>query len=257
MIATRDLVRRFGPLVAVDGVTITARRGETLAVVGESGSGKSTLARLMVGLIAPSAGAVLLDGRPLADWPARERQRKVQMLFQNPQGSLNPRRRIGAALAEPLRRLHGLSAKAAAGRAAELLERVQLPPELLDRHPHALSGGQAQRVALARALAAEPELLILDEPTSALDALVQARVLDLLAELKAGLGLTYVLITHDLAVVRRVADRVAVMRRGEVVEEGAVAEVYARPRHPYTRLLLDSLPVPGRRMLDAIPDGVD
>ena len=231
---------------AVQAASLQIRRGETLGLVGESGSGKSTLARCVVRLVVADEGAITFDGtdlRPLsrADWkPYRKR---IQMVFQDPYASLNPRRRVGEILAEgPI--THGVSRSAARARATELLALVQLDPGAADRFPHEFSGGQRQRIGIARALAMEPEVLIADEPVSALDVSVQAQILALLEDLRVRLGLTMLFITHDLRVAAQICDRVAVMRRGVIVEQGRTDEVFARPAHEYTRALLDS--VPGR-----------
>jgi peptide/nickel transport system ATP-binding protein len=234
-------------LKAVDGLTFTIRRGETLGLVGESGSGKSTLARMVVGLLPPSAGEVRIRGVDIAgddDAAARRAVRqKIQMVFQDPHGSLNPRWRVGAIIAEPIRAFRLASGKAAiAARVAELLERVGLHPADARKYPHEFSGGQRQRVAIARALASNPEFIVCDEPTSALDVSIQAQILNLMRELQEKFGLTYLLITHNLAVVRFMADRVGVMYLGRVVEMGEADAMFGRPRHPYTRMLLDAVP---------------
>jgi oligopeptide/dipeptide ABC transporter ATP-binding protein len=230
----------------VDGVSLGLDAGETVGVVGESGSGKSTLARCILQLERPTAGRVGFDGRDLtalAGRDLRRLRRHLQMVFQDPAASLNPRLRVGYAVAEPLR-LHGLRTGDAEvrGRVAELFAWVGLGPEHVDRYPHQLSGGQQQRVALARALACEPRLVALDEPTSALDVSVQAALLALLRQLQARLGLAYLFISHDLAVVSARAGRLLVMYLGQVVEEGPAAELLARPRHPYTRALVSAVP---------------
>jgi len=232
---------------AVDGVSLCVARGEVLAVVGESGCGKSTLGRLALRLIEPDRGRVRLAGEDLSALkPAalRARRRRMQLIFQDPFGSLDPRMTVEAAIAEPLR-LHGLHRGRERARVAELLERVGLRPELARRWPHEFSGGQRQRIAIARALATEPELVIGDEPVSALDVSVQAQVVNLLADLIRDLGLTFVLISHDLGVVRQIADRIAVMYLGRIVEEGPAEDVLRRPRHPYTRALLAAVPGQG------------
>ncbi|WP_313621632.1 ABC transporter ATP-binding protein [Achromobacter sp.] len=232
---------------AVDGVTLTLREGETLGIVGESGSGKSTLARTLLGLLPPDGGDITLAGQPLAFKGAAARRahaRRVQMVFQDPYGSLNPRQRVGEIVAQgPI--VHGTPRREALARAQELFELVGLSPDAVRRYPHEFSGGQRQRVGLARALAMRPQVLIADEPVSALDVSVQAQVLALLARLREQLGLSIVFITHDLRVAAQVCDHIAVMKSGRVVEEGVCAEVFGNPAHPYTQALLAA--VPGRR----------
>ncbi len=256
-LAIRDLRKEFhigGGLLgarrtirAVDGVTLSVDRGETVALVGESGSGKTTLGRCVLRLVEPTAGAIALDGIDLLGLDARALRgvrRRMQIVFQDPAGSLNPRMRVGAAVREPLE-VHRIARGAdAQRRVADLFNEVGLDPDLTDRYPHELSGGQKQRVGIARALAVEPEFLVLDEPVSALDVSVQAQVLNLLQSLKDRHGLTYLFISHDLAVVRHVADRVAVMYLGRVVETAAAESLFDRPRHPYTRALLSAVPQP-------------
>ena len=234
------------PKRAVDHVSLTLYAGDILGIVGESGSGKSTIARSIVGLYRPTAGHITLGGMPLP--PAlsrrsRAQKRRIQMVFQNPTSALNPRRSVGQALELPLRLHRGLHGAAARREIAHLLEMVELPPEYAQRYPSALSGGQRQRVAIARALAAGPEILLLDEPTSALDVSVQAKVIDLLLTLKAQMQLSYIFITHDISLVRTIADRVVVLYQGMVQESGPTAAVFAAPRHPYTRLLIAAVPV--------------
>ncbi|MFI6896318.1 dipeptide ABC transporter ATP-binding protein [Streptomyces sp. NPDC050256] len=216
-------------LAAVDGVSLTVRRGETLGIVGESGSGKTTLGRMLVGLLEPTSGRI-------------GRAARVQMVFQDPVSSLNPRRSVGESVADPLRARGERDESAIRARVRDLLRRVGLDPEQYDRYPHEFSGGQRQRVGIARALAAEPELIVCDEAVSALDVTTQAQVTALLAELQQELGLALVFIAHDLAVVRQVSDRVAVMRRGRIVEEGPVERVYGDPADPYTKQLLAAVP---------------
>jgi peptide/nickel transport system ATP-binding protein len=211
-------------LRAVDRVSFEVRSVETLALVGESGCGKSTIARLIVGLYAPSEGRLVFRGR------------RMQMIFQDPYASLNPRWRVRDIIAEPMKVLR------IAQRVDDLLVQVGLSPDDGDKYPHEFSGGQRQRISIARALAGEPDLLICDEPTSALDVSVQAQILNLMAELQERLGLTYVFISHNLAVVSLVADRVGVMYFGRIVELASAADLFARPRHPYTRMLLDAVP---------------
>ncbi|MFF7199228.1 dipeptide ABC transporter ATP-binding protein [Streptomyces sp. NPDC008079] len=244
------LRREFGKgrqrLTAVDDVSLQVRAGETLGIVGESGSGKTTLGRMLVRLLDPSAGEIRYRGREiggLGDKALRPLRRDLQMVFQDPVSSLNPRRSIGESIADPLRAAGELSDKAVVGRVKELLERVGLDPEWYHRYPHEFSGGQRQRVGIARALAPEPKLIVCDEPVSALDVTTQAQVVALLAELRRDLGLSLVFIAHDLAVVRQVSDRVAVMRGGRIVESGTVDEVYDAPRDPYTKGLLAAVPV--------------
>ncbi|HVY18689.1 MAG TPA: ATP-binding cassette domain-containing protein [Bauldia sp.] len=220
---SKTFVRGGHRVVAVDGVSLSARRGKTLAIVGESGSGKTTLARIITGLLVPSSGNVWLDGPP-----QRKRGRRVQMVFQGIAGSLNPRKTVGQIIATPLRALLGLKGAAVETRVAELMELVGLGPEYAQRFPHELSGGQAQRVGIARALAGDPELLVLDEPLSALDRPLQQQILTLLLEVQRRLGLTYVLVSHDLDVVKAVADDVAVVQRGRVTAAGPAAEVLSR-----------------------------
>jgi oligopeptide transport system ATP-binding protein len=235
-------------LRAVDGVDLTIRRGETLGLVGESGCGKSTLGRAIVGLCNPTAGTVTYRGETLAAKRERSQRRRIQMVFQDPYSSLNPRMTVRQTLSELLL-AHQLVPKASVeARCRELLDLVGLGPRALDAHPRQFSGGQRQRVAIARALALEPELLIADEPVSALDVSVQATVLNLLEELREKLGLTMLLIAHNMAVVRHVADRVAVMYLGRIVEEAPTDELFTNARHPYTQGLLRAVPrlVPGR-----------
>jgi peptide/nickel transport system ATP-binding protein len=240
-------------LTAVDSLDFAIYRGETFGLVGESGSGKSTLARMVVGLLGPSQGQVLIDGVDLArtnDRTARRAVRRhMQMIFQDPFASLNPRWRVGDIIAEPIRAFparetgaHSLGKRAIAGRVDELLELVGLHPADAPKFPHEFSGGQRQRIAIARAIAAHPDFIVCDEPTSALDVSIQAQILNLMRDLQERLGLTYLLITHNLAVVRFMATRVGVMYLGRLVEIGETEALFARPRHPYTRMLLDAVP---------------
>jgi len=211
-------------LRAVDRVSFSVQKGETLALVGESGCGKSTVARLIVGLYRPTEGRLAFEGR------------RMQMIFQDPYASLNPRWRVRDIVAEPIRFL-GTSQSV-----DELLRQVGLSPDDGEKYPHEFSGGQRQRISIARALAGEPDFLVCDEPTSALDVSVQAQILNLMLDLQARLGLTYLFISHNLAVVSQVADRVGVMYAGRIVELAPAAEIFSRPRHPYTRMLLDAVP---------------
>jgi peptide/nickel transport system ATP-binding protein len=233
-------------LHAVDGVSFTIRRGETLALVGESGCGKSTLARLLVGLYAPSRGRVEFFGHDLAEVNSaagRVLRQRLQMIFQDPYASLNPRWRVRDIIAEPLV-THGLvrDRQQIAARVDELLHQVRLGPADKEKYPHQFSGGQRQRLSIARALATQPEFLVCDEPTSALDVSVQAQVLNLMKDLQRELGLTYLFISHNLAVVHHIADRVGVMYLGKIVELAPRKTLFRAPRHPYTRMLLDAIP---------------
>ena len=238
------LFGRAAPVAAIVDATLHLRAGETLGLVGESGSGKSTLARCIVRLVQPEAGAIRFHGtdlRPLSHRQWRPYRKRIQMVFQDPFGSLNPRRRVGDIITDgPI--AHGTPRGAAALRMRELLALVRLDPSAADRYPHEFSGGQRQRIGIARALAMEPELLIADEPVSALDVSVQAEVLALLEDLRGRLGLSMLFITHDLRVAAQICDRVAVMRKGEIVEQGRTDAVFANPAHAYTRSLLDSVP---------------
>ncbi|MER7567552.1 ABC transporter ATP-binding protein [Streptomyces sp. NPDC097941] len=241
VLEAKGLRREFGrgknAFAAVDDVSLTVRRGETLGVVGESGSGKTTLGRMLVGLLEPTAGEVRHDGHARVGVnPA------VQMVFQDPVSSLNPRRSVGESIADPLRARGEKDEKRIRGRVTELLERVGLEGAHYDRYPHEFSGGQRQRVGIARALAADPRVIVCDEPVSALDVTTQAQVVALLGELQRELGLALVFVAHDLAVVRQVSDRVAVMRRGRIVELGPADEVYDSPQDPYTKQLLAAVP---------------
>ena len=234
-------------LLAVDGVSFAVRKGETLALVGESGCGKSTVARVIVGLYAPSRGRVRFDGVEISDPAASVAtagiRRRMQMIFQDPFASLNPRWRVRDIVAEPIRVLRLATGKAEiSARVAELLRQVGLAAEDGEKYPHEFSGGQRQRISIARALSGSPEFLVCDEPTSALDVSVQAQILNLMTELQARLGLTYLFISHNLAVVSHVADRIGVMYLGRLVEIADAEELFRQPRHPYTRMLLDAVP---------------
>ncbi len=247
LVGVTKTYRGRGAVPAVHQASLRIGRGETLGLVGESGSGKSTLARAIVRLVIPESGAIRFhdtDLRPLSRGQWKPFRKRIQMVFQDPAASLNPRRRVGDIIAEgPV--AHGEPRHKARARAIELLRLVQLDPGAADRFPHEFSGGQRQRIGIARALAMEPELLIADEPVSALDVSVQAQILELLEDLRVRLNLTMLFITHDLRVAAQICDRVAVMRRGIIVEQGPTAEVFANPTHDYTRALLDS--IPGRR----------
>ena len=241
------LFSKASTLRAVDHVDLSIKRGESLGLVGESGSGKTTLGRCVLRLIPPTSGKVIFDGidvLALDSKALRALRRRMQIVFQDPYGSLNPRMTVGAAVREPIL-VHGMAPKKdATARVAALFDEVGLDPSHMDRYPHELSGGQRQRVGVARALSVEPEFIVLDEPVSALDVSVQAQVLNLLADLRDGRGLTYLFIAHDLAVVRHVADRVAVMSLGKLMDVASAKDVYAEPLHPYSTSLLSAVPVP-------------
>ena len=243
LLDARDLVKVFGAHRAVDRVSFTVAAGETLALVGESGSGKTTTGRLALRLIEPTSGQVLFDGRDVGTLSARALRalrRRMQIVFQDPAESLSPWMRVGALVREGLD-VHGIAeGSEAETRVRRLLEEVGLRPELAARYPHELSGGQRQRVSIARALAVEPALIVCDEVVSALDVSVQAQVLNLLIELQRARSVAYLFISHDLAVVERLADRVAVMRQGRIVEQGPATQVLGAPEHEYTRTLLAS-----------------
>ncbi len=244
---SRGLFARARPGVrALRPVSFAVETGETLGIVGESGCGKSTFARMLVGLLPASGGEIVIEGRRLDTADPARFGKMIQYVFQDPISSLNPRKTIRQIMEAPLRRLHGMGRAARAARIAEIFDSVHLRPDFLDRYPHEFSGGQAQRIGIARALAAAPRILVLDEPVSALDVSVQAQVLNLLARLKAEFGLTYLFISHDLAVIEAVSDRVLVLYFGAVVEIGRAESIFKHPRHPYTRLLADSAPVVGR-----------
>ncbi|WP_394429138.1 ABC transporter ATP-binding protein [Streptomyces sp. SGAir0957] len=236
-----------GTVRAADGVTLTVGRGEVVGLVGESGSGKSTVGRCAVRLDEPTGGTVRINGTDVTTMSRRALcplRKDFHLVFQDPSSSLDPRMTVGQIVAEPLR-LHGIAKKEAAhARVAELLAQVGLRPEHADRHPHELSGGQRQRISIARALSVDPDLLVADEPTSALDVSVQASVLNLLADLQRDRGFGCLFITHDLAAVEYLADRIAVMYLGQIVEQAPTKELFADPKHPYTQALLSAAPVP-------------
>ncbi|WP_425827853.1 ABC transporter ATP-binding protein [Streptomyces fractus] len=246
-----DLERHFagatGTVRAADGVTLTVGRGEVVGLVGESGSGKSTVGRCAVRLDEPTGGTVRVNGTDVTTMSRRALRplrKDFHLVFQDPSSSLDPRMTVGQIIAEPLK-LHGIAkGEAARARVAELLDQVGLRPEHADRHPHELSGGQRQRISIARALSVEPDLLIADEPTSALDVSVQASVLNLLADLQRDRGFGCLFVTHDLAAVEYLADRIAVMYLGQIVEQAPTRELFADPKHPYTQALLSAAPVP-------------
>jgi peptide/nickel transport system ATP-binding protein len=258
------LMRAGRTLKAVNGVSLAVKRGEVLGLVGESGCGKSTLARLLLGLLPPTRGELLLDGTPIAALPRSALARRVQPVFQDPYSSLNPRKSVGAIIGLPLA-VHGIGNSEKRRReVAAMMDRVGLPVRLLGAYPGQLSGGQRQRVAIARALIMRPEIVICDEPTSALDVSVQSQILNLLQDLQRELTLTYILISHNLAVVEHIATRVAVMYLGRIVEENETEALFHAPRHPYTKALLMSVltPEPGLGVPDthlgtAFPNPLD
>jgi oligopeptide/dipeptide ABC transporter ATP-binding protein len=263
LLEVRDLVKHFpitrgvifrravGAVRAVDGISFEVRAGETLGIVGETGCGKSTTARLLLRLLEPTSGSIRFEGEEIGEASGsrlKALRREIQMIFQDPYSSLNPRRTVGAIIGEPFQ-IHGLETGKLARRRAvgELMERVGLDPEHYNRHPHEFSGGQRQRIGVARALALKPKLIVADEPVSALDVSIQAQILNLLRDLQRDLGLTLVFIAHDLAVVRHMCDRVAVMYLGKIAELAEADSLYRHPRHPYTGALLSAVPVPDPR----------
>ncbi|EED65227.1 ABC transporter ATP-binding protein [Comamonas testosteroni] len=260
-IEVEDLIHDFhtpgqgrGVFRAVDGVSLRLRRGSTHAIVGESGSGKTTTIRDIVGLGRPTSGRIRIAGAELTGLRGealRQLRRKVQLVYQNPFSSLDPRQRVFDIIEEPLLNFEPLQPQERRQRVLDMLERVGLPAAVLERRPHALSGGQRQRVAIARALVLQPEVVVLDEAVSALDVTVQAQILALLAQLQQDLGLSYLFISHDLAVVRQIADTVSVLRAGKVVDAGRVEDVFLRPTSDYTRELMDA--IPGKRSIDFVP----
>jgi peptide/nickel transport system ATP-binding protein len=241
------LDRHVGDIRAVDDVSLTIERGETLGLVGESGCGKSTVGRTILRLYDPTEGKIIFDGRDiskLSEQELRPLRRRMQMVFQDPFASLNPRHSIGRIVSEPLR-THGLANRREAdGRVRELLHTVGLPPDAASRYPHEFSGGQRQRIGLARALALNPDFVVADEPVSALDVSIQAQIINLFEQLQEEFELTYLFIAHDLAVVRHISDRIAVMYLGWIVEVSPAAELYENPLHPYTISLLSAVPIP-------------
>ncbi len=242
--------RQVGQVSAVDDVSFTVHRGETLGLVGESGCGKSTACRTILQLLKPTSGSVKFEGQEIAGLSARELRplrREMQMIFQDPYASLNPRKRVGQIVGDPLK-LHGLAAGTELHRQVqELLDRVGLSSEHYNRYPHEFSGGQRQRIGIARALALKPKLIVADEPVSALDVSVQAQIINLLDDLQDEFDLTYIFVAHDLGVVRHVSDRIAVMYLGKIVENAPAASLYTDPIHPYSAALLSAVPIPDPR----------
>jgi oligopeptide transport system ATP-binding protein len=249
--------RLVGTVKAVDDVSFTVMEGETFALVGESGSGKTTVGRAIIRIIRPTDGQIRFDGvdlATLAESQLKEWRRQMQMVFQDPAASLNPRRRVTDIIAASLE-VHGVGTRQERlKRVKELLNVVELPHKYMYSYPHALSGGQKQRVAIARALALHPRFVVLDEPTSALDVSVQAKILALLKQLQQDFGLTYLLVSHDLSVVKNVSDHIAVMYLGKIVEQASTAALFQNPLHPYTRALLSAIPVISDEEIDLIPE---
>ena len=249
LLSVADLHTHFptpeGTLRAVDGVSLTVEKGESVGLVGESGCGKSTLGKTVLRLVQPTSGEIVFDGEDIARLPAeslRPYRRRAQMIFQDPFGSLNPRHTIESILTAPLY-VHGIGDRAERKkRVAAIIERVGLPLSSLSRYPHEFSGGQRQRIGIARALALQPKLIVCDEPTSALDVSVQSEILNLLADLQQQFGLSYLFISHDMAVIHHICDRIAVMKDGKIVEEGSREDVIGNPQHPYTKRLLLAVP---------------
>ncbi|WP_447921104.1 ABC transporter ATP-binding protein [Achromobacter aegrifaciens] len=242
-------MRRGGTLRAVDDVSFTLEKGRTLSIVGESGSGKSTVARMVMRLLEPTQGRIKLNGQDWLALPRRElrlARQRIQLVFQDPFSSINPRMRVAEVIGEPLHNFNIARGEAARARVVELLEQVGLSAAALTRYPHEFSGGQRQRIVIARALASNPDLIVCDEAVSALDVSIQAQILNVLARIQEQMKVSYLFISHDLAVVQHISDEVAVMYKGSIVETGTTREIYSRPRHAYTERLLDS--VPGQRL---------
>jgi len=257
-LTVRYTARRQADVVAVDDVTFAVGPGETVGLVGESGSGKSSIAKAVLGLVRPEAGTIRFDDHDIANPSLAQRRRlayDLQVVFQDPYSSLNPARTVGSSLMEPLLVGRGSSRDAAREKAAAILARVGLPRDAIDRYPSAFSGGQRQRIAIARALVMEPKLIICDEPVSALDLSVQAQVLNLLVELQVGEGLSYLFISHDLAVVRHVSHHVVVLKDGAIVEQGPGNELWRAATHPYTRALIDAVPKPNAPRRQPVRNG--
>jgi peptide/nickel transport system ATP-binding protein len=242
--------REVSQVRAVDGVSFSVNRGETLGLVGESGSGKSTLCRAVLQLLPPTSGSVRFDGREIAGLSRRGMRplrRGMQMIFQDPYASLNPRKRVGQIVGDPLRLQKAASGTELRRRVQEMLERVGLSAEHYERYPHEFSGGQRQRVGIARALILNPKMIVADEPVSALDVSIRAQIVNLLADLQDEFGLTYLFVAHDIGVVRHVSDRIAVMHKGKIVEQGSADQVCEHPSDPYTKALLAAVPLPDPR----------